>query len=451
MGGESWFLVGSLVILLSTAAVTHHNGECWVKGYYSSNRRTLTHYYCKNQDFGVLSTENLDPNRTHIDLINLTLARNRIRYVKRDVFHHLEKLKVLVLRGNLIRLLDEDVFSNLKLLQFLDLSFNRLSKLPDRLFSSQDRLETLLLQGNELRTISLPLLTPLSSITSLNFSSNLLRCDCELRVVMLWCKERKIDTKATCKNQVSGYVSQWTQLEFVNNCSENPLLSVLSESVPPCTKSDDRVVAVSSYVVPVFIVVAVALELMCFGLFLLYLTRRGPPSDGTIAEESSVQSDSSSSHSYQYDYVQSPNSYTIPQLPARPIQTIGDLGYVQVDTYHKGHNGIHLKEPILFGTNTACDCCEEGRHMTEPESEKSHRNNQQPVRSEGTSPVSYDLPEHDNPSKMAMSNCSTINRSSDASVMVENCLYRVWRAYAWIRTLYRGARSVWDCCCTVTV
>jgi Leucine-rich repeat (LRR) protein len=148
-GGESWFLVGSLVILLSTAAVTLHNGGCWVKGSNSSNRTTVTHFYCTYQDFGVISTENLDPNRTYIDLINLSLARNRIRDVKRDAFLHLEELEVLVLRGNLIRLLDEDLFSNLKLLQLLDLSFNRLSKLPDRLFSSQDRLETLPLQGNE--------------------------------------------------------------------------------------------------------------------------------------------------------------------------------------------------------------------------------------------------------------------------------------------------------------
>ena len=53
-----------------------------------------------------------------------------------------------------------------------------------------------------------------------------------------------MDTQATCKNQVSDYISQWTELEIVNNCSENPFPSVLSESVPPCTKYDDRVVVV---------------------------------------------------------------------------------------------------------------------------------------------------------------------------------------------------------------
>lgn len=419
MGGESWFLVGSLVFLLSTAAVTHHYEGCWVSGFYSSNRRTLTNYSCTYQDFGVLSIENLDPNRTYIDVINLSLAKNKIRDVKRDVFNHLAKLKVLVLCDNSIRLLDEDVFSNLKLLQLLDLSFNLLFTLPDRLFSSQDRLEKLLLQGNKLHAISVPLLTPLRSITSLNLSNNQLLCDCELRFAMFWCKERLLDTAATCENQVSGYISQWTQLEFVNNCSENPVPSVLSTSVPPDTKSDDRVVAASSYVVPLFIVGSVALELMCFGLFLLYLRRRRPPSVSTTREEKLVESDSSSNHNCQYDYIQIANIYTTPPLPARPIQTTGDLGHVQVDTCHSGHSGIHLKEPTLFGTNTACDSCEE------PESKKSYRNDQQPVRSEVTSPVSYDLPEHDNPSKMAVSSCNAINRSSDASVMVENCLYSV--------------------------
>jgi hypothetical protein len=426
MGVESWLLVGLLVILLSTAAVAHHDRGCWGGGPNSWSKRLRTYYYCTYEDIRVLSTENLDPDRIYINLINLSLVRNNICVVERDVFHHLEKLKFLFLSGNCISSLDEDVFSNLKSLRYLDLSFNSLSKLTDRLFSSQVRLETLLLQGNNLRTISVPLLTPLISITSLDLSNNQLLCDCELRLAMFWCKEKMLDTEATCQNQVSDDISQWTQLEFVNNCSENPVPNVLSTTVMPYTKSDDRVVAVSSYyVVPLFILGAVALQFMCFGLFVLYLRRRRPPTVSTTRGDSSVHSDSSSNHNCQYDYIQIPNIYTTPQLPARPKQMIGDLGHVQVDTCHNGHSGIHLKEPTLFGTNTACDSCEEGRHMTEPESKKSHRNNQQPVRSGVTSPVSYDLPEHDNLSKMAVSNCDTINRSSDASVMVENCLYLV--------------------------
>jgi len=426
MGGEIWFLVGSLVILLSTAAVTHHNGGCWIDDYYSRNKRIFTCYNCRFQNFGNLSIENFDPKKIYIDLIKLSLAENRIRYVKRDVFHHLQKLKFLVLSDNLISLLEEDVFSNLISLQHLDLSFNRLSELPDRLFSSQDSLETLLLQGNQLRAISVPLLTPLISMTSLDLSKNRLLCDCELMLAMFWCKQRMLDTEATCQNQVSGTIYQWTQQEFVNNCSENPVPSAFSKSVTPYMKSEDSVVGVSSaYVVPLSIAGSVAFQFMCCGLFLLYLRRRRPPAVNTTREEKSVHSDSSSSHNCQCDCIQIPNIYTTPQPLARPIQTIRGLSHVQVDTCHNGHSGIHLKDPTLCGTNTACDSCEEGHHMIEPESKKSHRNNQQPVRSGVTSPVSCDLPEHDNPSKMAVSYCNTINRSSDASVMVENCLYSV--------------------------
>jgi hypothetical protein len=377
MWAERWFLVGSLVILLGTTAVTHHNDGWWVECYYSWKGSTLKIYNCPGQNLGVLSTENLDPNRKYVDLINLSLSKNRIRDVKRDIFHHLEKLECVVLSDNLISLLDEDVFSNLKSLQLLDLSFNRLSKLPERLFASQDRLLTLLLQGNQLRTISVPLLTPLISITSLDLSKNQLLCDCELRLAMFWCKERMLDTKATCQNQVSGNISQWTQLEFVNNCSENPFPSMLSESVTPYTKSDDRVDAVSSYVIPLFIVGAVVFQLMCFGLFVLYLRRRRPPAVSTTTGERKVHSDSSSSHNCLNDNIQIPNNNTKPQLPA------------------------------------------------EPESEISHRNNPQPVRPGVISPVSYELPERDTPSKMVVSNYNTINRSCDASVMVENCLYSV--------------------------
>jgi len=453
MRAESWCKVGLLVILLGTAAATHHNVGCWVLPRNSWNKPSCKCYICREQHISVLSTETLDHNRICINLIHLSLVNNRIGDVKRDVFRNLEKLQFLYLSFNLISSLDEDVFSNLKSLEFLDLSFNYLSKLPDRLFSSQNRLKTLELQGNKLRTISLPLLTPLISIASLNLYNNQLLCECEVKLAMLWCKHRRMDTKATCQSQVLGFIYQWTQLEFFNicsenpvpsvpdtsvmpytksddrvvaNCPENPVPSVPDTSVTPYTKSDDRVVAVSSsYVVPLVIVVAVAFQFMCFGLLLLYLRRRRPPSVSTTTEERTVHSDSSSSHNCQFDYIQIPNNYTKPQLPSRPIQTIGDLVNVQVDTCHNGHSGIHLKEPTLFGTNTACDSCEEVRHMTEPESKKSHCNNKQPVRSGVTSSVSYDLPEYDNPSEMAVSNCNAINRSSDASVMVENCFYSV--------------------------
>ena len=325
MAEGSWFLVGSLVILLSTAAVTHYDVGCWREFSYSVGKHTLTDYICTYQNFGVLSTETLDPNRKYIDLTNLSLAKNKIRVVKGDVFHHLEKLECLVLSDNLIRSLDEDIFSNLKSLHLLDLSFNRLSELPDRLFSSQDHLKTLLLQGNKLRTISVPLLSPLKSITSLDLSNNQLLCDCEFRLAMFWCRERMLDTEATCQNQVSGNMSHWTQLEFVNNCSENPVPSVLSKSATtPYRKPEDRVFAVScSYVVPLLIVGAVAFQFICFGLFVLYLRRRRLTSVSTTREERPVHCDSSSSHNCQYDYIQISNIYT-PLLPARPIQTIGD-------------------------------------------------------------------------------------------------------------------------------
>ena len=425
MGRKSWFLVVTLVILLSAAAVTHRIGGCWNKDFHNFNTSDLTHYNCSYQNFGVLSTENFDPRRTYINLTCLLLAKNRIRSVECDVFHHLRKLEALVLHGNLISVLDEKVFSSLSSLQLLDLSFNNLSILPHNLFLSQGRLETLMLQGNKLHTISVALLTPLISIRSLELSSNQLLCDCELRLTMFWCKKRMLDTKATCQSQLADYVSPWTELEFFSNCSKNLVPSVLSTSVTQYTKTDDLVVSTvsSSYVVLFIIVGAVAFQFVCFSLYLLYLRRQRPPSVSTSREEASVHSDSSSSHNYQYDYIQIPNIYTTSQLLARPKQTTEDLVHVQTDTCHNGHSGIQLEEPTLFGTYTAFDYREEVRPVTEHESKKLHRNNPQSVRSGVVSSVSYDLPDYEHPSKMAASNCNTVNSSSDASVMVENCLY----------------------------
>jgi hypothetical protein len=231
-----------------------------------------------------------------------------------------------------------------------------------------------------------------------------------------------LDTNATCLTQLSGYISQWTELEFFNNCSENQVSNVFSKNVTQSKNSDDVVVAVtSSYVGPLFIVVTVALQFVCFGLFLLYLRRQRRSLVSTAREEISVQSDSNSGHNYQYDYIQSPNIYMPPQLPARPLQTTENLGNVQADTCH---SGLRLKEPILFGTNTSCDCCEEGHHMTKLEGKISNHNNQEALRSGTVSAsVSYALREHENPSKMAVSNGNIINSSSDTGVVIENSLY----------------------------
>jgi hypothetical protein len=416
MGRNNWFLVGSLVILLSAAAVSQRDGGCW-KSYHSWNKNIVTHYNCTFQCFLVLSTNTFDLNRNLINLTVLSLAQNEIWNVTGDVFHHLKKLVYLNLRGNLISSLDEQVFSNLTSLQLLDLSSNRLSKLPDRLFSSQGSLRRLLLQENKLLTISVQLLTPLKSIKLLTLYENQLVCDCELRLAMIWCKERMLSTGATCQNRESDHIYGWTQLEFDNICSDTPVPSVISDMVGAAS---------CSYVVPLLIFGAVALQLMCFGLFVLYKRRQHPPSVSITREERSVHPDSNSSYSYQYDYIETPN-ICVKQLPACPIQTFGDLGHVQVDTCHNG-----------------------------PESKKSHRNNEEPVRSEVTSRVSYDLPEYDNPSKMTVSNCNSINRSSFASVIVENCLYSVGGAptwcsltcmyCTWIITMYQWVRLLYSDC-----
>jgi hypothetical protein len=44
MAEGSWFLVGSLVILLSTDAVTHYNVGCWREVSSSLGKSTLTVY-----------------------------------------------------------------------------------------------------------------------------------------------------------------------------------------------------------------------------------------------------------------------------------------------------------------------------------------------------------------------------------------------------------------------
>jgi hypothetical protein len=229
-------------------------------------------------------------------------------------------------------------------------------------------------------------------------------------------------TKATCKNQLTGYVSQWTELESFNNCSKNRVPNVLSESGTELTNSEVAVASLtSSYAVPLFIAGAVALQFVCFCLLILYLKRKRRSSVITAGEQRSVIFDSTSVHDYQYDYVQIPNSCMPPQLPARPVRTTGNLDHVQVDACYRG--GC-LEEPEVSRTSRVCECCEKRHQMIEPKGMGSHHNNHQCLRSEIISTgVTRNLPGYENTSKMAVSNCNIINSLSDTGVMEENYLY----------------------------
>jgi hypothetical protein len=389
----------------------------------------ITHLDCSNKNFGSLTADSIYPKRDFLKLTELWLNNSGITSLEYDVFYNMNSLRFLTLRENLLDSLDNRVFYNLIYLQhldlshnkltslnqiglfaihanlrtlilgsnklttltkkiflhtikldYLDLSFNNLYLLSDYLFSSQEHLATLLLNGNRLTTINVTLLIPLKSIRRLELSENPLRFDCNLRPAVLWCKEMKLNTGAAFHSQTSD-VSQWTRLESFENCSGNQVHdAMLPASGINVTKSDFVPVSKSCLSLVVLgIVIFTVLQIICCGL--LYFKMRLRFSASAV-EEKIMVSDTSSNNIHHYDYISSPNTSTLPELPARPTQATSceNSGKLHVNNSPKSVKsdhvktaalriGVDLKEPCLYICNELYD---EHSLTVESDDNKSH-------------------------------------------------------------------------------
>jgi len=176
----------------------------------------LTHLYIVNNEMCEIipgTFENM------INLENLNLAGNRIEHVDRDMFSGMFKLEYISLSINKLQYLHPDTFLMLPNLQTLDLGSNPGLKIPtDRnfftshslshldisrcnvssvsvdTFANFSALELLDLMHNNLRTIDINILRALPKLSTLYLQDNPLQCDCQLKEVWRWCKDRNIRT-----------------------------------------------------------------------------------------------------------------------------------------------------------------------------------------------------------------------------------------------------------------
>jgi hypothetical protein len=155
---------------------------------------------------------------THVKGIQwLILVNTHLETLQASVFDSVLHLLHLNLSNNLLRTLDYNLFSNLIELRILDLTNNKLNSLHDeRLFKSQAKLLQLLLANNELTTLDISVLNPLISINSLVLTGNKFNCNCQLRLVMIWCGNRGLDADVTCEYPSKYKGHSWS----VTNSSE---------------------------------------------------------------------------------------------------------------------------------------------------------------------------------------------------------------------------------------
>lgn len=169
------------------------------------------------------------------EIQGLILVNSHIETLEANVFDSVPNLLYLNMSNNLLINLDYNLFSNLKELRILDLTKNKLNSLHDeRLFKSQEKLSQLLLSNNELTMIDTSVLSPLTSLNSLALTGNPFNCNCQLRLVMIWCENRGLDTDATCEypSKYKGYSWSVTNSSEICSVTETTDKVNLSEYTP---------------------------------------------------------------------------------------------------------------------------------------------------------------------------------------------------------------------------
>jgi len=172
---------------------------------------------CSNINIGSLQVQ--DPSVDSVKVECLHLRSSRLTTLEADVFTSVPKVWYLDISNNFLETLDYRLFRKLKRLLHLDLTDNKLISLHDeRLFKAQGRLSSLLLGNNKLNSLNVIVLRPLKSIRVLKLTGNPFVCNCELRLTMLWCTERDLDTNATCKHPPTFTASPWSVLNSSDIC-----------------------------------------------------------------------------------------------------------------------------------------------------------------------------------------------------------------------------------------
>lgn len=266
---------------------------------------------CKYAPWGIAECGNMNLGTLHPDrypvnlpsLVYLDLDNNGLVALDAGVFRRVTRLRTLILRNNMLQILPHSLFSDLYKLEYLDLSSNRLVFLTDeRLFRSQNSLTSLDLSYNKLITIHQQVVLPLQNIQTLNLAYNPFICDCELRLTMVWCDLRDIDTLATCGSPCVYSGLSWTLLKSAESCKNMQIPDVLN------TTDDVTIPEIQQDKFEITLLIAgicVALILIWCSVVVLYVwnkvsnrCRRG--------KENTIYDEATPNEEYYYEYIKSP-------------------------------------------------------------------------------------------------------------------------------------------------
>ncbi|KAM9335777.1 adhesion G protein-coupled receptor A3 [Symphorus nematophorus] len=148
---------------------------------------------CSNMELHQVLPPDSFPNRT----VTLILNNNKIQELRNGSFFGLSTLEKLDLRSNMISRIEPGAFLGLPALKRLDLSNNSIGCLNVDIFKGLTSLIRLNLSGNMFSSLAQGTFDSLVSLKSLEFQTPYLLCDCNLRWLLRWIKEKNITVKNT--------------------------------------------------------------------------------------------------------------------------------------------------------------------------------------------------------------------------------------------------------------
>jgi len=172
---------------------------------------------------------NLEKNRLeHLDsgvfsgLVNIEtidLTANKLQYLHPDTFLGLQNLQYMYLRSNPgLQIPTYRNFINSPSLLRLDISYCNVSSVSVETFANVIALEWLDLRFNNLRIIDINIFRTLTKLSTLYLYGNRLHCDCQLKEVWRWYKDRNIETYYVECDTPSEVKGMWWEVLEKGHC-----------------------------------------------------------------------------------------------------------------------------------------------------------------------------------------------------------------------------------------
>ncbi|XP_017687422.1 PREDICTED: adhesion G protein-coupled receptor A2 [Lepidothrix coronata] len=132
--------------------------------------------------------------------VTLLLSNNKITVLENGSFFGLRALEKLDLKNNLISTVQPGAFLGLPELKRLDLSNNRIGCLSASVFQGLPNLLRLNMSGNIFSSLPPGVFDELPSLKVVDFATEYLTCDCNLRWVLPWARDRsaQISERTAC-------------------------------------------------------------------------------------------------------------------------------------------------------------------------------------------------------------------------------------------------------------